>query len=49
MKKEWQTQGRYQYQYDENGYTGWVRCINGQLADGRWPMTNSKTGETDFC
>jgi len=40
----WQTIGQYQYEYDENGYTGWYRCVGGRLADGRWPEWNSKTG-----
>jgi hypothetical protein len=34
----WQTHGDYQFEYDENGYTGWYRCVGGRLADGRWPQ-----------
>ena len=41
---EWQTQGRYQYEYDENGYTGWCRYVGGRLSGGRWPAWNNQTG-----
>lgn len=40
----WQSLGEYEYEYDENGYTGWCRCINGWCADGHWPQWNYKTG-----
>lgn len=38
----------YQYEYTEQGYTGWHRCASGRLADGRWPEWNYKTGETRY-
>ena len=45
----WQTVsysfGTYEYEYDEDGYTGWCRSAGGQLADGRWPEHNNITGE----
>jgi hypothetical protein len=41
----WQTLGRYEYEVNETGYTGWVRCVGGRLADGRWPKWNINTGE----
>ncbi len=41
----WQQQGRYQYEHDGTNYTGWCRCVNGQMADGTWPEWNNKTGE----
>lgn len=34
----WQRIGNYQYQFDSNGYTGWYRCVGGQMADGTWPQ-----------
>lgn len=42
----WQRIGDYEYEYDENGYTGWYRCVGGRLATGRWPAWNYNTGET---
>ena len=45
----WQTLGRYEYECNcEVGYTGWCRCVGGQLADGRWPEWHSGTGETRY-
>lgn len=41
----WQTLGRYEREYNETGYTGWVRCVGGQLADGSWPQWNIYTGK----
>lgn len=39
----------YEYEVDEEkGYTGWVRCTGGRLADGRWPNWNSYTGATRY-
>jgi len=38
----------YEIQTDGKEYTGWYRCKNGALADGRWPMWNYKTGETRY-
>jgi len=40
----WQTLGKYEYEYDQSGYTGWCRCLGGRLADGRWPEWNANTG-----
>ena len=40
----WQTLGRYEYEAGEHGYTGWYRCVDDRLADGRWPEWNSSTG-----
>ena len=40
--KGWQTIGRYQYEYNEKGYTGRCRCVGGMLADGTWPSWSSK-------
>jgi hypothetical protein len=37
--------GGYEYEHDGHDYTGWVRCIGGQMANGVWPMWNSYTGE----
>lgn len=49
MCKFWQTIGQYEYEVARDiGYTGWYRCVNGQLADGRWPERNGKTGETRY-
>lgn len=42
----WQTLGQYEYEYDENGYTGWYRCVNGRDAAGKWPECNYETGAT---
>lgn len=39
----WQTLGRYEFEYDEHGYTSWYRCVQGRLADGRWPEWNLLT------
>lgn len=44
----WQTLGRYQYQYDEKGYTGWCRCVGGRLRNGLWPEWNENTGEKRY-
>lgn len=38
----WQTLGHYEYEYNANGYTGRYRCVGGRLADGRWPIWDSK-------
>ncbi len=42
MNTWWQRSGRYEYEVGENGYTGWIRCVDGQLADGRWPQWREK-------
>ncbi len=43
----WQQIGQYEYEYNAYcQYTGWYRCVGGQLADGRWPQWNSYTGAT---
>ncbi len=34
----WQRIKGYEYEYGQEGYTGWYRCVNGKLADGRWPQ-----------
>jgi hypothetical protein len=35
----WQTLGQYQYEVGSDGrYTGWYRCVGGQLADSTWPQ-----------
>lgn len=44
----WQRLGQYEYEVSEGDYTGWVRCVGGQLADGRWPQWNTYTGERRF-
>jgi hypothetical protein len=44
----WQQMGRYEYEVNGMKYTGWVRCVNGWLADGRWPNWNSYTGATRY-
>jgi len=41
----WQSLGKYQYEVDENGYTGWCRCVGGRMADGYWPAWNYTTGK----
>jgi len=41
----WQRLGQYECEYDECGYTGWCRCVNGRLANGRWPQWNENTGQ----
>ncbi len=41
----WQTIGRYEYEYNEHGYTGWFRCVGGRLASGCWPQWNNNTGQ----
>jgi hypothetical protein len=28
----WQQIGKYEYEFDSNGYTGWYRRIGGRLA-----------------
>lgn len=33
----WQQQGRYEFEYDEHGYTGWYRCVGGMMANGVHP------------
>ncbi len=49
---DWQRQGQYEYETvyysraNNHGYTGWVRCVGGRLADGRWPHFNIHTGAT---
>ena len=42
----WQTIGRYEYEYNERGYTGWYRCVGGRQANGLWPQWNINTGAT---
>lgn len=42
--KSWQTIGQYEFEYDENGYTGWCRCVGGRNANGLWPAWNQTTG-----
>ena len=47
----WQQLGHYEYEVSETftlQYTGWYRCINGRMADGRWPAWNYNTGETRY-
>lgn len=29
-------------------FTGWYRCTNGWLRDGRWPEWNDQTGERRY-
>ena len=41
----WQWLGNSEYEVDQGGYTGWYRCHNGMMADGRWPAWNYNTGE----
>lgn len=46
----WQTLGRYEYEVAQGTdrapcYSGWVRCVGGRLADGRWPQWNIYTGK----
>lgn len=40
----WMRQGGYEYQYNERGYTGWVRCVGGRHVSGYWPQWNLRTG-----
>ena len=40
----WQRIGQYEYEFDNDGYTGWYRCVGGRMAGG-WPEWNSQTGE----
>ncbi len=42
----WQRKGQYEYEYDENGDTGWVRCVNGLSSNGHWACWNEYTGQT---
>ena len=36
----------FQFEVDERGEeTGWIRCTDGRLSDGRWPEWNERTGE----
>lgn len=44
----WQQIGSYEYEYDENGYTGYYRCFGGRQADGRWPAWHSETGAMKY-
>lgn len=44
----WQRVGNYEYEHNGHDYTGWHRCVGGQLADGRHPEWNYKTGETRY-
>lgn len=53
MRTFWQTLGRYEFEVKEGTdgncyYTGWIRCVGGRLADGRWPQWNEYTGEERF-
>jgi len=46
----WQTLGHYECEVAQKTdgtayYTGWVRCVGGCLADGRWPQWNCHTGK----
>lgn len=41
----WRRIGQYEYEYDEKGYTGWYRRVDGRLACGSWPQWNMNTGE----
>ena len=45
----WQQIGNYEYEFDENGYTGRYRCVGGRLADGRWPCWDYNTGVKSYC
>lgn len=38
----------FEVSYETGTYTGWSRCIEGRLADGRWPERNFRTGETRY-
>lgn len=40
--------GRYEYEHDGSNYTGWCRCKDGRMANGRWPEWNNKTGENRY-
>lgn len=40
----WQVLGSYEFEVDENAYTGWYRCANGRTAQSGWPEWNSRTG-----
>ncbi len=46
MVMQWQRKGQYEHEVaTENGhqhYTGWVRCVNGRSANGRWPQWRGK-------
>lgn len=45
----WQRFGQREYEADRHHqYTGWCRHVGGQLADGRWPQWNNKTGATRY-
>ncbi len=42
----WQAGAAYEYEIaGSSRYTGWVRCREGRLADGRFPESNMYTGE----
>lgn len=44
---QWIPTGQHEYEVtDEGVYTGWFRCIQGQLPDGRWPYWNRVLGIT---
>lgn len=50
MNTFWQTLGQYEYEVEVGAdshmyYTGWVRCVGGRMADGRWPEHNIYTGK----
>lgn len=46
----WQTFGLCEYEYDgdQDKYTGWCRRTNGRLANGKWPEWNNKTGQRRY-
>ena len=48
----WQAQDAGGYEFEVNeiamGYTGWYRCIQGRMADGRWPEWSISTGEVRY-
>ncbi len=44
----WQTLGQYEHEVSGSQYTGWVRCVGGRLADGRWPEFHQHTGATRY-
>jgi len=53
-RKMWLPQGQYEYEVTEEYFggpmlnTGWVRCVGGKLADGRWPMWHPEYGK-GYC
>lgn len=49
MATWWQTLGSYEHEVNEQGYTGWYRCVGGKLANGKWPAWHSKTGAQRYA